>query len=342
VETLANVTDDAESAKYSPKISEIILAFSRADETVKKLFCTKEVLEILLPILKKIDSKTLLDILKATNFLSQDSRTLNMFQMAGAIQVFVKLMDERDKADSKAPKGRITDTHMQYLLQTLFNLCRLVPARQEEAASVGIIPHLKHFIDSDSTCKQFALPILCEFARAKGARQFLWENNCVEFYIKIFKQGYPWQVQAVDALAAWLIAEPDRVAPALATESHCKSLQALFLSLQGDAFVTVVEPLLKVVVHPNVAQMMEKVGFIKCLLERLNHPNALVRVNLLKILSAIIDSSSKPKEIVKEYALNKLVETWENDRAVLVAEMGGQLRQKLVAKNAMEATVKKS
>ena len=57
-------------------------------------------------------------------------------------------------------------------------MCRLSKARQEEAASSGIIPLLKRVIQHKSPLKQFALPILCDLANAgKVSRRLLWQND---------------------------------------------------------------------------------------------------------------------------------------------------------------------
>jgi hypothetical protein len=57
-------------------------------------------------------------------------------------------------------------------------MCRLSKARQEEAASAGIIPLLKRVILQKSPLKQFALPILCDLANAgKVSRRLLWHND---------------------------------------------------------------------------------------------------------------------------------------------------------------------
>lgn len=57
-------------------------------------------------------------------------------------------------------------------------MTRLSKARQEEAASSGIIPLLKKVIQGKSPLKQFALPILCDLASAgKQSRRILWQNE---------------------------------------------------------------------------------------------------------------------------------------------------------------------
>jgi len=279
----------------------------------------------------------LLDILKAIKDIAQESRTLDALQKARAIPVFVSLMSMRE-----THSDLITDTHTQYLLQTLFSLCRLVAARQEEAAKEGIIPHLKDCIETDSTSKQFALPIILEFARAKKTLPFLWENNCVEFYVSLFTQGYPWQVQAVDALASWVAAEPDKVSPLLAQEKHMQAMMDLFSRTEGEAFSTLIEPFHKIIQHAVIGQSLIKVGFTKLLMDRIvdrlrgnekvatnaNATNTLILVNLVKVLTSLFKVSQDRKKLIDDYNLINLVEMLEKEKhkAVLVAEMAGQLK----------------
>lgn len=52
------------------------------------------------------------------------------------------------------------------MVNALFNLCRLSSVRQEEAAIAGAIPILQQIVSGSSPLKQFALPILCDFAHA--------------------------------------------------------------------------------------------------------------------------------------------------------------------------------
>lgn len=53
-----------------------------------------------------------------------------------------------------------------HVVNALFNLCRLSKVRQEEAAIAGAIPILQRVVSGSSPLKQFALPILCDFAHA--------------------------------------------------------------------------------------------------------------------------------------------------------------------------------
>jgi hypothetical protein len=76
----------------------------------------------------------------------------------------------RKKADNKE-----TSSH---IFQTIWSMTKLSKARQEEAASAGIIPLLKKVIKGTSRLDQFALPIFCELANAgKVSRRLLWKND---------------------------------------------------------------------------------------------------------------------------------------------------------------------
>jgi hypothetical protein len=88
-------------------------------------------------------------------------------------------------------------------LSALFNLCRLNKQRQETTAAAGMVPILQHIVQSDRPLKEFALPILCDFAHAgKLCRKLLWRHECLTTYLNVLGDPY-WQVNALDAILAW-------------------------------------------------------------------------------------------------------------------------------------------
>jgi len=297
-----------------------ILVFSRSDEVVKSLLAAEEVLKSLVLAASALSSKPQLGLVKAIQLLSMDSRFLSNLQSCGAIEAFVKLLLSR--LNSSEPLT-------QYLLMTLFNLCRLSPARQSLAVTAGIIPCLQQVIRQNSTTKQFALPIYCELARSSTVLDHLWKNNGLNFYVQLFSQGYPWQVQALEAIASWLQMEPSRVNAVLAEKENVQAISSLFRDEKDAAFVNLLEPLLKIIQASSlVARAVVKLGFLSSLRERLSHPNALVRVNMLKLLKAIFEAhaGNEGLALVENYKLLEIVRSLENDRAVLVNEMAARLR----------------
>jgi hypothetical protein len=89
------------------------------------------------------------------------------------------------------------------VLSALFNLCRLNKPRQEKTAMAGMVPILQQIVRAERPLKEFALPILCDFAHAgKLCRRLLWKNECLTTYLTVLSDQY-WQVNALDAILAW-------------------------------------------------------------------------------------------------------------------------------------------
>lgn len=308
------------------RAGEILLVFARADLSVKSALTSEGVLRPLLALLGRLQQGSaeralLLLLVKALYSVSTDSRTLDGLQACGAVSRLVPLLEQ-------APDPALT----QYLLMALFNLCRLVQARQVEAARGGLIPPLQAVIASNSTSKQFALPLLLEFARARPVLPELWKHEGVAFYVGLFEQGYPWQVQAVDALASWLAAEPERVSSALLATHGVPALVRLFATAQGEASLNMLEPTLRWLQHaPQLALALVEAGFLDPLLDKLQQqtPNALARVNLLKILKAVHEPWATAQRPFPAARFTRILQELAADRAVLVAEMASQLQRLL-------------
>lgn len=92
---------------------------------------------------------------------------------------------------------------MNPLVNTLYNLCRLSPSRQEEAASAGVIPLLIDIVRRRSPLKQFALPILCDFAQtSRTSRNMLWQSDGLSFLLELLQDPF-WCTSALDSISFW-------------------------------------------------------------------------------------------------------------------------------------------
>lgn len=127
-----------------------------------------------------------------------------------------------------------------HAVNTLFNLCRLSSERQSEAAAAGAIPLLQRIVRDNSPLKQFALPILCDFAHAgKATRKLcvflclpfppfcfllphlkardetdsddlrarayrLWHHDGLAFYLVLLRDTF-WVNYALEAILAWCV-----------------------------------------------------------------------------------------------------------------------------------------
>lgn len=95
------------------------------------------------------------------------------------------------------------------VLNALFNLCKINKRRQEQAAENGIIPHLMHFIESDSPLKQYALHLLYDMAHAsRNAREQLRAHDGLDVYLSLLKDQV-WSMTALDSIIVCLVYDND-------------------------------------------------------------------------------------------------------------------------------------
>ena len=87
------------------------------------------------------------------------------------------------------------------------------------------------------------------------------------------------------------------------------------------------EPLFKLLrLSADLACRMAKPEVFQRLLERLRHPKAIVRLNLLRILRTICDVHPQRQGLIAQYDLFDAVEQLaENDKAVLVKELAKEI-----------------
>lgn len=135
------------------------------------------------------------------------------------------------------------------VLNALFNLCKINKRRQEQAAENGIIPHLMHFIMSDSPLKQYALPLLCDMAHAsRNSREQLRTHGGLDVYLSLLDDEL-WSVTALDSLAVCLAHDNDqkRVEQTLLRKEAVQKLVKFFQCCPEQYFVNILEPFLKIV-----------------------------------------------------------------------------------------------
>lgn len=329
------VSNDVENKQsYSEKVSEIFIIFSKGDQVVKEKFSEADVLKKLFHCLtdKCLDPPTYLKVLKCINSLAMSPSMIGQLQQAGTIKVFVGLMANRE--------GELAMESLQQLFSAVYNMCRLDGTRQLAASKAGIIPHLQWVIRENHPLKQFALPLMFEMTRTKKTRGELWKHDGITFFMSLFVQQYPWQVQAVDSVSQWLLDEPRKVS--IVIEQNVDKFIDVFVSAKDDALLQILEPFNKMISHSKtVNRAMGKSKFTQEVIDRLKHHNALVRVNLLKILKALFIFNSKPQKMIQAYNLKSVVRKLEKDEKVLVAEMAREL-SRLISKSLKKEDKKKT
>lgn len=265
-------------------------------------------------------------MLKFIKNLSMLSTTLESLQNSNAIDVLTDLL-----------RSTMKRTHFRevsnQILNTIYNMCRLNKSRQEDAALNGIVPLLQKIVKTERPLKEFALPILCDMAQSgKVGRRELWRNKGLAFYISLLADPY-WQVTALDAIFTWLQEETAKVEEHLLGNRQDKTsftdaiVRCLTLS-KANAFENLLEPLQKLLrLSPPVASTLARPDLFTRLGQKLHHNKTAVRLNLLRIISSICDSSDHQGGLLATYGLLNAIRELENDPAILVRDMAGKLVQ---------------
>ncbi|KAK9722997.1 Protein kinase of the Mitotic Exit Network, variant 3 [Basidiobolus ranarum] len=325
LEPLANVLhhtsndDDPLALKYLTKVVNIFVIFSQADNNIRELMATRHVLKRILNELSSLPPDLFLRMLKCVKNISMNSSTLETLQKVNVIPILTTCLDRSESIYS-------TETSNQ-ILNVMFNLCHINKNRQEIAAGSGLIPHLQRFVEENSPMRQFALPILCQMAHAgRICRYALQRHNGLQLYISLLLDPY-WQVNAMEAILVWVQDEPAAVEAVLLLPDNIRTLTKAFVYAKNSSFTNLLEPLQKLMrLSKPVNRGIAKPNFMGKLLEKLSHPKASVRLNLLRILRSVYDYSLNPKGLVNDYSLLPLVDKLsKEDPAVLVCEIAREM-----------------
>ncbi|KAL1953256.1 hypothetical protein VTO42DRAFT_3344 [Malbranchea cinnamomea] len=306
------------------RIANIFFIFSQAENHVKETVAERTVLHRVLKELKRMSPGPQITMLKFIKNLSMLSTTLESLQNSNAIDVLTDLL----RSTMKGPHFREIANQ---ILNTIYNMCRLSKSRQEDAALNGIIPLLQKIVKTELPLKEFALPILCDMAHSgKVGRRELWRNKGLSFYISLLSDPY-WQVTALDAIFSWLQEETAKVEEHLLDGQDGEPpfvvaiVRCLTIS-KANAFENLLEPLQKILrLSPPIAATLARSDMFERIGQKLHHTKPAVRVNLLRILSTICDSSEEKCGLLRKYALLDAIRELQKDSRVLVRELASQL-----------------
>lgn len=201
------------------KLARLLQTFAaRADPSVKTKMSVPTVIA---PIIRHVVSRFIPDdavqpILCCVRDLSRDPLTHSALQSAAAIEVLVQYL-------SGCSRYTNTDDNTKtrhYIISCLHNLCIVSPARQEIAASSGLVPHLQTYIRSnDINLRSLCIDIYSGLACAGHVtRVELSKHAGVDFYVELFKMlSVPgtvrkWQARVLQSLAEWVDDEAEAAA----------------------------------------------------------------------------------------------------------------------------------
>lgn len=105
-------------------------------------------------------------------------------------------------------------------------------------------------------------------------------------------------------------------------------LLGCFVNAKANSFENLLDPFLKICrLSSNIVSAISSTHpFFQKLADRLGHPKAVVRLNLLRLLRILCETSPDRTIIVERYGFYSIVKRLrEKDNAVLVKEMAGDL-----------------
>ncbi|GMN47979.1 hypothetical protein TIFTF001_017153 [Ficus carica] len=316
---------------YLDKVADLLLEFAQADTTVKSYMCSQSLLSRLFQMFNRVEPPILLKILKCINHLSTDPNCLENLQRADAIKYLIPNLELKE--------GSLVSQIHHEVLNALFNLCKINKRRQEQAAENGIIPHLMQFIESDSLLKLFALPLLCDMAHAsRNSREQLRAHGGLDVYLSLLEDEL-WSVTALDSIAVCLAHDNDnrKVEQALLKKDAVQKLVKFFQCCPEQQFVHTLEPFLKIITKSSrINTTLAVNGLTPLLIARLDHQDAIARLNLLKLIKAVYEHHPRPKQLIVENDLPQKLQSLIEERRDGHSS-GGQVLVKQMATSLLKA-----
>lgn len=317
--------------EYLEKVADLLLEFAGADTTVKSYMCSQSLLSRLFQMFNKIEPPILLKLLKCINHLSTDPHSLENLQRADAIKHLIPNLDLKE--------GPLVSQIHHEVLNALFNLCKINKRRQEQAAENGIIPHLMRFIMSDSPLRQYALPLLCDMAHAsRNSREQLRAHGGLDVYLSLLEDEL-WSVTALDSIAVCLAHDNDnkKVEQALLRKEAVQKLVKFFQCCPEQYFLHILEPFLKIITKSSrINTTLAVNGLTPLLITRLDHQDAIARLNLLKLIKAVYEHHPRPKQLIVENDLPQKLQNLIEERRDGQSS-GGQVLVKQMATSLLKA-----
>ncbi|XP_017235006.1 MAP3K epsilon protein kinase 1-like isoform X4 [Daucus carota subsp. sativus] len=317
--------------EYVEKVADLLLEFAGSDTAVKSYMCSQSLLTRLFLIFNKIEPAILLKLLKCVNHLSTDPHCLENLQRADAIRYLIPNLEFKE--------GPLVSQIHHEVLNALFNLCKINKRRQEQAAENGVIPHLMYFIMSASPLKQYALPLLCDMAHAsRNAREQLISHGGLDVYLSLLDDEL-WSVTALDSIAICLAHDNDnkRVEQSLLKKEAVQKLVNFFRGCPEQHFLHILEPFLKIITKSSrINTTLAVNGLTPLLILRLEHQDAITRLNLLKLIKAVYEHHPRPKQMIVENDLPQKLQNLIEERRDGQSS-GGQVLVKQMATSLLKA-----
>ncbi|XP_039040386.1 MAP3K epsilon protein kinase 1-like [Hibiscus syriacus] len=110
-----------------------------------------------------------------------------------------------------------------------------------------------------------------------------------------------WSVTALDSLAVCLVHDNDsrKVEQALLKKEAIQKLVRFFQCCPEQHFVHILEPFLKIPTKSSrINTTLAVNGLTPLLISRLDHQDAIARLNLLKLIKSVYEHHPRPKQLI--------------------------------------------
>ncbi|KAJ3414064.1 hypothetical protein HDV05_007098 [Chytridiales sp. JEL 0842] len=285
----------------------------RPDDEFKEQLADMPGLKYLME-LRVTDLKLTLQRVKLFRNLSLHPKASEKMESKGLIEVLVQSLS----------KNQVSDDELSCTVQTVVNLCRLSQSRHERAILAGFPRYVGSFILSNHSLKSVVIPICCEWAQVGHKyRQILLNMGIIQVYLSLLND-IQWQVAAIDAIVAWLIEDRTFVEAQL-----LKKIDILLNSItnttpgNAEGLIAAFQKILSI--SPILAEVFARETFIYRLRIYLRSSNALVRLNVLKIIDSMMGTAKAEVAFRDTSVQEKISRMSVSDKALLVRELAARL-----------------
>ncbi|KAG2735881.1 hypothetical protein G9P44_002095 [Scheffersomyces stipitis] len=301
-------------------IISIIKFFGQSEARVRQNISSPELYKLLFKVYPHLGFNHQLSILKFVKSMSCISNNLKSLYKAEISEFLISQLE------AHIPSTVHYKEVNNIIAPILYNCCYLNHSREVELVQLGVVPYLKTLSMINLPFKQFVLPLLCEMVHCEHeVRDSLKKHDILTVYYNLLLDPY-WQSNSLDSIIKW--AEEDSHYVKIDSSRSQDCLVAGFLLPKVSNLEGALENYFKLIVtYERVGRFMANANVINNIVLKLrtHNKNAVVQLNLLRILKQLIVISTR-SEILEQMNVAKTVTNAlellkSHDGSVLIVEL---------------------
>ena len=235
----------------------------------------------------------------------------NRLENLGFVVDMVNLLDTKESSEVRLA-----------VVMILSSICKLSPARQEQAVLAGVIPLLLDCIEEHGKLQQLSISLLCSFVSASVAcRAYLHKFDVFSSFISLLEKN----LVVFDAISSWAVYEPNKCKKYFLQEKNFNICVEVFNKNDDESVQCMVRIIRSsdevAVVAGKNKKFLQGVysKLAKCL------DNALKAKNCLELLLAVASRHPKPKQMLEENnfysVISKILRSSRDENLVVIEEI---------------------